>query len=133
MSVWREAAGGKIIVGENTKVNKDLVFFRAIKYNIEIGKNCDISFNVFITTSSGGHYLGRHKRRRMKPVKIGNNVWIGYGAMISSGVTIGDCAVIGMGAVVVKDVEPFHIAVGNPAIDKGLRPDYKELRSLMEI
>ena len=125
--LWREASGGKIIVGDGTKVNRELVFFRAIKRNITIGKHCDISFNVFITTSSGGHYLGEHKRKRIKPVNIGDHVWIGYGACIGSGVTVGNGAVIGMGAVVLRDVKPFHIVAGNPAVDKGLRPDYDEL------
>jgi acetyltransferase-like isoleucine patch superfamily enzyme len=48
-------------------------------------------------------------------VVIGNDVWIGTDAFIGSGVTIGDGAVIGAKAVVVKDVPPYGIAVGNPA------------------
>ena len=48
-------------------------------------------------------------------VKIGNDVWIGLDAFIGSGVTIGDGAVIGAKAVVVKDVPPYGIVVGNPA------------------
>ena len=46
---------------------------------------------------------------------VGNDVWIGYRAIILSGVTIGDGAVIGAGAIVTKDVPPYGIAVGNPA------------------
>ncbi|MEQ4518744.1 DapH/DapD/GlmU-related protein [Pseudarthrobacter sp. B907] len=48
-------------------------------------------------------------------VVIGNDVWIGFGAIVLSGVTIGDGAVIAAGAVVSKDVEPFSIVGGNPA------------------
>lgn len=48
-------------------------------------------------------------------VNIGNDVWIGEGALILSGVTIGDGAVIAARAVVTRDVEPYAIAVGNPA------------------
>ncbi len=48
-------------------------------------------------------------------VVIGNDVWIGYQAMILSGVTIGDGAVIGARAVVTKDVPPYAIVVGSPA------------------
>jgi len=48
-------------------------------------------------------------------VVIGNDVWIGTDAFIGSGVTIGDGAVIGAKAVIVKDVPPYGIAVGNPA------------------
>jgi chloramphenicol O-acetyltransferase type B len=48
-------------------------------------------------------------------IRIGNDVWIGFGAVILSGVTIGDGAVIGAGAVVSKDVSPYSIVAGNPA------------------
>lgn len=47
--------------------------------------------------------------------RIGNDVWIGYRAMILSGVTVGDGAIIGAGAVVTKDVPPYSIVAGNPA------------------
>jgi maltose O-acetyltransferase len=50
-----------------------------------------------------------------KPVRIGNNVWIGGRAVINPGVTIGDNAVIASGAVVVKDVPPNVVVGGNPA------------------
>jgi maltose O-acetyltransferase len=49
------------------------------------------------------------------PVTVGRNAWIGMGAIILPGVTIGEGCVIGAGSVVVKDVEPFSVAVGNPA------------------
>ena len=48
------------------------------------------------------------------PVKIGENCWIGAGAVILPGVTIGDNSVIGAGSVVTKDVPPNCVAVGNP-------------------
>lgn len=48
-------------------------------------------------------------------VVIGNDVWIGYRAMILSGVRVGNGAVIGAEAVVAKDVPPYGIVVGNPA------------------
>jgi maltose O-acetyltransferase len=48
------------------------------------------------------------------PVKIGNNVWIGGGAIICPGVTIGDHTTIGAGSVVTKDIPANVVAVGNP-------------------
>lgn len=48
-------------------------------------------------------------------MEIGNDVWIGYGATILSGVRIGDGAIVGANAVVTKDVPPYAIVAGNPA------------------
>ncbi len=45
----------------------------------------------------------------------GNDCWIGAGAIILNGITIGDGAVIGAGAIVTKDIEPYTIVAGNPA------------------
>jgi maltose O-acetyltransferase len=50
-----------------------------------------------------------------RPVRIGENVWIGGGAMILPGITIGDDAVIGAESVVTRDVPPGATVVGNPA------------------
>lgn len=50
-----------------------------------------------------------------KRVKIGNDVWIGTAALIMGGVTIGDGAVVGAGAIVTKDVPPFAVVAGVPA------------------
>lgn len=58
-------------------------------------------------------------------IVIGNDVWIGYDAVIMAGVTIGDGAIIGTRAVVTKDVEPYSIVGGVPAkeIRKRFAPD----------
>jgi len=51
-------------------------------------------------------------------VTIGNDCWIGGGAVICPGVTIGDRCIIGAGSVVTKDVPDDSLAVGNPAVVK---------------
>ena len=53
--------------------------------------------------------------RKPSIIKVGNDVWIGAGAIILPGVTIGEGVIIGAGAVVTKDVPPFAIVAGNPA------------------
>ena len=53
--------------------------------------------------------------RRARAVRIGNDVWIGHGAVILPGVTIGDGAVVGANAVVAHDVQPYDIVAGVPA------------------
>lgn len=57
---------------------------------------------------------------------VGDDVWIGYGAIIIQGVQIGEGAIVAAGSVVTKDVAPFAIVVGNPAIQKGWRFDSSE-------
>ncbi len=56
-----------------------------------------------------------HDKKNIFNIEIGNDVWIGYGAIIMNGVTIGDGAVIGARAVVTKDVAPYSVVGGVPA------------------
>jgi maltose O-acetyltransferase len=56
-----------------------------------------------------------------RPVEIGANCWIGMGTCILPGVQIGAGCVVGAGSVVVKDLEAYSIAVGNPAKAIGSR------------
>jgi phosphonate metabolism protein (transferase hexapeptide repeat family) len=55
------------------------------------------------------------ERRRAKPVTVGNDVWVGHGAVVMPGVTIGDGAAIGANAVVTRDVAAYTIVAGVPA------------------
>ena len=64
---------------------------------------------------------------------IGNDVWIGYGATIMPGVTVGDGAIIATKAVVTKDVEPYSIVGGNPAREIRKRFSDEEIKELLEI
>ena len=54
-------------------------------------------------------------------IKIGNDVWVGLNAIILSGVTIGDGAIIGAGSVVSRNVKDYTVVVGNPALEVKLR------------
>jgi phosphonate metabolism protein (transferase hexapeptide repeat family) len=102
----------------------------------EIGKFCSIAANVRInalehpmerlTTHKLSYrpneyfrYLGVdgefRARRQAKRVVIGNDVWIGHGAVITPGVTVGHGAVIGANAVVTRDVAPYTVVGGVPA------------------
>lgn len=83
---------------------------------ITIGSGTMIGPNVTIATAC--HPLEPELRRKNlqynKPVVIGENVWIGAGAILLPGVTIGDNSVIGAGSVVTKDIPSGVAAVGNP-------------------
>lgn len=77
--------------------------------HITVGHNCVIGYHTTILTHE---YL--IKEYRIGNVHIGNHVMIGANTTILPGVTIGDYAVIGAGAVVHKDVAPYHFVAGNP-------------------
>lgn len=83
---------------------------------IFVGDNVMFAPNVVVAT--GTHPVDAELRRKQAqfnlPVHIGNNVWIGAGAIIIPGVKIGDNTVIGAGSVVTKDIPANVVAVGNP-------------------
>lgn len=70
---------------------------------------------------SGSHnyrqteFLPYDNTDKLAPVKIGRGVWIGYGAIVTPGVSIGDGAVIAAGAVVTKEIQAGEVVGGNPA------------------
>ncbi len=86
---------------------------------IKIGENCMISYNVHMRTDMHIHDrvdIPMLKQGHIeKDIIIGNDVWIGYGAQIMSGVTIGNSAIVGAGAVVTRDVPDFAVVGGVPA------------------
>jgi acetyltransferase-like isoleucine patch superfamily enzyme len=65
------------------------------------------------------------------PIQVGNDVWIGESAVILSGVTIGDGAVVGTEAVVAHDVRPYAVVVGNPAREVRRRFGDEEVDALL--
>ena len=83
---------------------------------VTIGDDCFIGPNVSIYTACHStDPVERNSRQEWaKPVSIGHNVWIGGSVTILPGVTIGDNVTIGAGSVVVGDIPPNIIAVGNP-------------------
>ena len=84
--------------------------------HIYVGDYTMIAPNVVIATA--GHPILPELREKQyqynMPVHIGRNCWIGAGALIMPGVTIGDNTVIGAGSVVTKDIPANVVAVGNP-------------------
>ena len=94
----------------------------SVGQEVVIGQHCLIGANVLIADNDM-HPLSAEARRRnqsvakndIKPVSIGDDVWIGAGCHILKGVRIGNGSVIGAGSVVVRNVPPGCIAAGNPA------------------
>ncbi len=121
---------------------------------LQIGKFCSIAFGAKFLFNSANHTLsslstypfplffeewGLEKNDVTKAwddkgdIVIGNDVWIGYEAVILAGVTIGDGAIIGTRAVVTKDVPPYTIVGGVPA--KSIKKRFPEeiISALLEI
>ncbi|MEU2556678.1 sugar O-acetyltransferase [Streptomyces sp. NPDC013313] len=107
--------GSNISIGARTFVNYNLTALDVAA--ITIGEDCQIGPGVQLLTPT--HPLEPRPRRdkleAARPITIGDNVWIGGGAIVLPGVTVGENSVIGAGAVVTKDVPANVVAVGNPA------------------
>lgn len=108
-------AGKHVHFGSNIYANFGLTLVDDT--HIYVGDFCMFGPNVVVATA--GHPILPELREKAyqynAPVHIGKNVWIGAGALIMPGITIGDNSVIGAGSVVTKDVPANVIAVGNPA------------------
>ncbi|HEJ7646232.1 maltose acetyltransferase domain-containing protein [Klebsiella oxytoca] len=107
--------GYNIFLEDNFYANFDCIMLDVCP--IIIGKNCMLAPGVHIYTAT--HPIDANDRisgvEYGKPVKIGNNVWIGGRAIINPGVKIGDNVVIGSGTVVTKDISSNCVVAGNPA------------------
>ena len=107
--------GKYLTVGARTFINYSFTALDVAA--ITIGDDVQIGPNVQLLTPT--HPVEPEPRRdkleAAKPIVIGNNVWIGGGAIVLPGVTIGENSVIGAGAVVTRDVPANVVVVGNPA------------------
>ncbi len=107
--------GSYISLGAGTFVNYDCVMLDVAP--IRIGAACQIASAVQILTPT--HPIDPERRRAgweaAEPITIGDNVWLGGGAIVCPGVTIGDDTVVGAGAVVTRDLPAGVVAYGNPA------------------
>lgn len=106
--------GYNIEVGDNFYANHNFVVQDGAK--VTFGNNVFIAPNCTFTTAE--HAIDAQMRAEgieiAKPIKVGNNVWIGAGSVVLAGVTIGDNSVIGAGSVVKKDIPANVVAVGVP-------------------
>lgn len=130
--------GGRIVLGDWCYVGEGTRIWSAA--SITIGSRVLVSHSVNIFDNLT-HPLGasqRHQQTRAilerghprelalgeQPVTIHDDAWIGAGAFVLRGVTLGQGAIVAAGAVVTKDVPPFSIVAGNPAvIVRELSPD----------
>jgi acetyltransferase-like isoleucine patch superfamily enzyme len=116
--VWLTSDTGRIAVGGGSVLNLNVMV--AAVESVEIGEHCMFANGCVVT--DGNHRFDDPDKpvpwqgfTTKGPVIIGDNVWFGAHAVVTSGVTIGRRSVIGANAVVTEDVPPFSIAAGAPA------------------
>ena len=119
-------------IGNYTYGKLKIHYYKTDKEYLSIGNYCSIADNVHFFLAGGhdyknlltypfknriSHYNIRESTSK-GPIVIDDDVWIGYGAIILSGVHIGQGAVIGAGSVVAKDIPPYAIYAANRIISK---------------
>lgn len=128
--IFSAELSGRIDIDRFTSIWGPGVHIVGSVQGIKVGAFCSIAHHVFMhenfhnmqrTTS---YFVERNlfgvshppcAETSRGPIIIGNDVWIGAGAIILSGVSIGDGTVIGAGSVVTRDIPPYVVAAGNPA------------------
>ncbi len=130
-------------VGRDCRLDKSLFVYPgrvSLGKRVYIGRYCyldgDITIGDFTMLASsvavvGGDHAFHQPgvlmidsgREHWKPTKIGRDCWIGHGAILLNGITIGDGSIVAAGSVVLSDVPPLTIVAGNPA--RVVRPRFK--------
>ena len=121
---------GVVSIGAKTVLGQDCTI--SAFQHVSIGRECVVADRVMLIDFDHGasdverpiRLQGIYKR----DVRVGNNVWIGYGACILRGVTVGDNAVIGTSAVVTKDVPANAVVAGVPARVIRMRDEPRRMR-----
>lgn len=107
--------GTNIVLGTKVFFNFNCVVLDVMP--VTIGDN--VLFGPAVQIYTATHPISAAERRKWlesaRPITIGSDVWVGGGAVICPGVTIGDRSVIGAGSVVTRDIPPDVFAAGNPA------------------
>ena len=118
-STFFTAEGGMIIVGNNFSANTNCHINASIGGEIRIGDNVLLGPNVVIRSANHNFNLNskpiNEQGHNYADIKIADDVWIGANAVILSGISIGKGSVVGAGAVVNKNIDPFSLVGGVPA------------------
>lgn len=115
--VFETVDNGSIEIGDDFAINRGAIL--AAHERISIGDHVMIA--EYVSVRDNGHAFAdltrpmRHQDYDVAPIRIGNDVWIGRGAAILKGVSIGDGAIVAANAVVTKDIPPMQIWAGVPA------------------
>jgi acetyltransferase-like isoleucine patch superfamily enzyme len=116
----RGATHPEVIIGDHTFLGHGTAF--VVSSSVRVGNHCLLAGEVRISDYDG-HPIDAARRRAgeptpldaIRPVVIGDDVWIGNNVIVLKGVHIGDRSIVGAGAVVTRDVPPDVVVAGNPA------------------
>ncbi len=109
---------GAIKIGDRVLISHNVNIFDSLTHPL----SARLRHGQFKEIAQTGHPLSIDLGEQ--PVTVNNDAWIGANALILRGVTIGEGAIVGAGAVVTHDVPPFTIVAGNPArVIRELHPD----------
>lgn len=122
--------GDKLIIGKFCQIASDVTFIMNGANHLTNAVST-YPFAIFGEDWSGA-MEGKTYPSRGNTI-IGNDVWVGYGATIMAGVTVGDGAIIATKSVVTKDVPPYTIVGGNPAREIRQRFSAAEIERLLEL
>lgn len=143
-----------LTVGRGSYSGADLLVL-GLKGELSIGRYCSLGSRITLVCGDGYHLPARastypfpyrppftdlpsgefYPESGYEPssVRIGHDVWIGHGAVISKNVSVGDGAVIAACAVVTRDVPPYAVVAGNPGQVKKLRHDEETVARLLAL
>jgi acetyltransferase-like isoleucine patch superfamily enzyme len=106
----------KISIGDHSYVNHGCCFYGSSLAGVEIVIGNDVALGPHVRIFTATHdYTTYDLKDVAQSVNVEDNAWVGGGAIILPGVTIGRGAIVGAGSVVTKDIPAFSVAVGNPA------------------
>jgi acetyltransferase-like isoleucine patch superfamily enzyme len=105
--IWSAAS---IEIGDRVLISHSATIFDSLTHPLRVAERREQVRQIF--------QQGHPKQLSLdeNPVKIGDDAWIGAGAMVMRGVTVGNGGIVAAGAVVTRDVPPFTIMAGNPAV-----------------
>ena len=111
------AGADNVSLGDRVSVNDGVIIQSCEGAGISVGNDVTLSYGVKLIT--GGLVIGNDGAVRgyheAKPITLGDSAWIGAGAIILPGITVGRGAIVAAGSVVTRDVEPFTVVGGSPA------------------
>ncbi|MFA9190666.1 CatB-related O-acetyltransferase [Flavobacterium sp. FZUC8N2.13] len=122
--------GDKLIIGKFCMIASDVKFIMNGAYHLT---DALTTYPFAIFGNGWENAMDGKNYPKKGDINIGNDVWIGYNATIMAGVTIGDGAIIATNATVVKDVAPYTIVGGNPALEIKKRFSEETIQKLLEI